>query len=194
MEIYRRQLETCDNNTDDGPRPVLKEFVPLSNMSISYGEKSATLASAEKANWMVSAQLWSPAATMEPTNTKLAFDTKQHNCGRGSGGAFLPFSKDKSPRALPELALAPSAEEAVAEEKKCEVRSSGGVGEGKGGSNGNEGQQPTAAAGGQSAHRKARRCWSPDLHRQFVNALQMLGGSQGTWSYHHLVRIELNLL
>lgn len=29
-------------------------------------------------------------------------------------------------------------------------------------------------------HRKARRCWSPDLHRRFVNALQMLGGSQGT--------------
>ncbi|KAI3986330.1 hypothetical protein MKX01_002175 [Papaver californicum] len=28
------------------------------------------------------------------------------------------------------------------------------------------------------AHRKARRCWSPDLHRRFVNALQMLGGSQ----------------
>ncbi|KGN60646.1 myb family transcription factor EFM [Cucumis sativus] len=27
-------------------------------------------------------------------------------------------------------------------------------------------------------HRKARRCWSPDLHRRFVNALQMLGGSQ----------------
>jgi len=28
-------------------------------------------------------------------------------------------------------------------------------------------------------HRKARRCWSPDLHRRFVNALHMLGGSQG---------------
>lgn len=28
-------------------------------------------------------------------------------------------------------------------------------------------------------HRKSRRCWSPDLHRRFVNALQMLGGSHG---------------
>ncbi|MCO5564902.1 hypothetical protein L7F22_018570 [Adiantum nelumboides] len=26
--------------------------------------------------------------------------------------------------------------------------------------------------------RKARRCWSPELHRRFVNALQQLGGSQ----------------
>lgn len=31
-------------------------------------------------------------------------------------------------------------------------------------------QQPT---------RKQRRCWSPELHRRFENALQQLGGSQG---------------
>ncbi|KAA8545903.1 hypothetical protein F0562_020646 [Nyssa sinensis] len=30
----------------------------------------------------------------------------------------------------------------------------------------------------QSASRKQRRCWSPELHRRFVNALQQLGGSQ----------------
>lgn len=28
------------------------------------------------------------------------------------------------------------------------------------------------------ASRKQRRCWSPDLHRRFLNALQQLGGSQ----------------
>lgn len=27
--------------------------------------------------------------------------------------------------------------------------------------------------------RKQRRCWSPELHRQFINALQHLGGPQG---------------
>ncbi|XWS39992.1 hypothetical protein CRYUN_Cryun18bG0101900 [Craigia yunnanensis] len=31
----------------------------------------------------------------------------------------------------------------------------------------------------QQAARKQRRCWSPELHRRFVNALQQLGGSQG---------------
>ncbi|CAL0312106.1 unnamed protein product [Lupinus luteus] len=30
----------------------------------------------------------------------------------------------------------------------------------------------------QLASRKQRRCWSPELHRRFVNALQKLGGSQ----------------
>ena len=45
----------------------------------------------------------------------------------------------------------------------------------------------TGAAGAQRQHqqaqaqqqRKARRCWSPELHRRFVAALQRLGGAQG---------------
>ncbi|XP_027921746.1 transcription factor HHO6-like isoform X2 [Vigna unguiculata] len=32
----------------------------------------------------------------------------------------------------------------------------------------------------QQTARKQRRCWSPELHRRFVNALQKLGGSQAT--------------
>jgi hypothetical protein len=31
----------------------------------------------------------------------------------------------------------------------------------------------------QAQQRKARRCWSPELHRRFVAALQRLGGAQG---------------
>ena len=31
----------------------------------------------------------------------------------------------------------------------------------------------------QQTARKQRRCWSPELHRRFVSALQKLGGSQG---------------
>ena len=39
-------------------------------------------------------------------------------------------------------------------------------------------------------HRKARRCWSPDLHRRFVNALQMLVGSQG----NQILMIEITFI
>lgn len=31
----------------------------------------------------------------------------------------------------------------------------------------------------QQTSRKQRRCWSQELHRRFVSALQQLGGSQG---------------
>ena len=46
--------------------------------------------------------------------------------------------------------------------------------------------QPNIRIGGPQVHpphqqtsRKQRRCWSTELHRRFVNALQQLGGSQG---------------
>ncbi|KAL8223823.1 hypothetical protein R6Q57_019298 [Mikania cordata] len=37
---------------------------------------------------------------------------------------------------------------------------------------------PQAQPPQQQTSRKQRRCWSTDLHRRFVNALQLLGGSQ----------------
>ena len=36
----------------------------------------------------------------------------------------------------------------------------------------------------QQGIRKQRRCWSPELHRRFVNALQQLGGSQGQYKFN----------
>ncbi|TKY73220.1 Transcription factor BOA [Spatholobus suberectus] len=123
---------------------------------------------------------------------KLALDNKHRN-----GGAFLPFSKERNLchglRGLPELALASSEKEM---EKKCEEaeKCSKRENSGKGGSCEGVADQGKSAAVASEAqttnttttttnttgqtHRKARRCWSPDLHRRFVNALQMLGGSQ----------------
>ncbi|XP_062090680.1 myb family transcription factor EFM [Humulus lupulus] len=44
--------------------------------------------------------------------------------------------------------------------------------------NNNNNNNSSSTTNNNQTHRKARRCWSPDLHRRFVNALQMLGGSQ----------------
>ncbi|MBA0597478.1 hypothetical protein Gorai_007282, partial [Gossypium raimondii] len=102
---------------------------------------------------------------------KLDLDTKVRN-----GGAFLP--KDM-------------------EENKCskaENDNSGKAGnggllieQGKGSSNTIDGQTTIS-----QPHRKARRCWSPDLHKRFVNALQMLGGHQvsTTKQIRELMKVE----
>ncbi|XP_043725236.1 myb family transcription factor EFM-like [Telopea speciosissima] len=172
MEASRQQLQTF--RTNRRARMVLEEFIPIKNSSCEGSEK----VSDEKGSWLTTAQLWS-----------------QSN-GRG---AFLPFSKERntctSPttlRALPELALGTNEKEM--EEKKCiepdnglscssrrlENPSKGGDDGGitieqiKGDGNSGEAQATNTT----QTHRKARRCWSPDLHRRFVNALQMLGGSQ----------------
>ena len=170
----------------------------------------------DKATWMTSAQLWSQASEgtkqqQQPTITspkeadigfnvspKLVLENKHRN----GGGAFLPFSKDRSSSScqgssamrggLPELALA-SAEKEM-DDKKCAEAEKGHKRENSSGNNDGvvvdqgKGNSPVASSHAQpttttttTTHRKARRCWSPDLHRRFVNALQMLGGSQGIY-------------
>lgn len=37
---------------------------------------------------------------------------------------------------------------------------------------------------GEHSQRKTRRCWSPELHRRFLHALQQLGGSHGAFWPH----------
>ncbi|XP_077210331.1 myb family transcription factor EFM-like [Tasmannia lanceolata] len=183
MEAYRKQLQTYQTNQQ--PTPVLEEFIPLRHSSSESSDKVSN--HSEKASWMTSAQLWSQAneenlhqivtTSLKETehnsivSPNLSLDNKQRN-----GGAFIPFSKEKNGgassilRALPDLGLAPIDEEI--DEKKCN-ESEKGMGYQR-----RENAPAEAQATTIQSHRKARRCWSPDLHRRFVNALQMLGGSQ----------------
>ncbi|XP_065849874.1 myb family transcription factor EFM [Euphorbia lathyris] len=173
VETSRQQLQAYRGN--QGGRPILEEFIPLNN------DKSDN-----KVNWMTTAQLWTqpqpqpqPQSTLTNDNNnnnnnniggfsvspKLCLDTKQRN-----GGAFLPFSKEKEKNLCP----APTTLALSSPDKQIM------------GAESDKGEQPNSSPDhGQttnnnttSTHRKARRCWSPDLHRRFVNALQMLGGSQ----------------
>ncbi|RDX65145.1 Myb family transcription factor EFM, partial [Mucuna pruriens] len=201
VEASRQQLQAFRSN--QGTRPVLEEFIPIKHSNSQESTEKASNIS-DKANWMTSAQLWSQASegTKPPSiitspkegadigfsvSPKLALDNKHRN-----GGAFLPFSKERNScqglRGLPELALASCEKEM---EKKREEAETGSKREnsGKGGScegvvdqgKSSEAQNTnttTTTSTTVQNHRKARRCWSPDLHRRFVNALQMLGGSQ----------------
>ncbi|CAJ1975438.1 unnamed protein product [Sphenostylis stenocarpa] len=203
VEASRQQLQAFRSN--QGTRPVLEEFIPIKHPSSQENTDKASNIS-DKANWMISAQLWSQAS--EGTKPKSAITSSKEGADTGfsvspkltldnihrNGGAFLPFSKERNScqglRGLPELALASSENEM--EEKKCEEAEKCSQRENsvKGGScEGIVDQGKSAAVAtaqttcnttnttGQT-HRKARRCWSPDLHSRFVNALQMLGGSQ----------------
>lgn len=199
MEVSRQQLQS--QRTSQATRPILEEFIPLknaNNINSSSTENEANI-SADKANWMTSAQLWnqeseetkpphSPLVPISPQETdfKLALNGKQIING---GGAFLPFSskdhRGSSPchggEGFPELALASSHRDEI-EDKETNFRRESSSGKsGNGSAVGGEKEQQLCgnANNGNQTHRKARRCWSPDLHRRFVNALHMLGGSQG---------------
>eukprot|EP00252_Welwitschia_mirabilis_P014869 TRINITY_DN3291_c0_g1_i4.p1 TRINITY_DN3291_c0_g1~~TRINITY_DN3291_c0_g1_i4.p1 ORF type:complete len:315 (+),score=43.39 TRINITY_DN3291_c0_g1_i4:406-1350(+) len=132
---------------------------------------------------------------------KLFSDSKQR-----SGGAFVPFSRERQTnpttdigKCLPDLALSsaePEHEEELKSNNENSAMSNGSRSRSPGPTRSTESAEmrnpnPTHAsvsskalssqtqpANGQT-QRKARRCWSPELHRRFVNALQQLGGSQG---------------
>lgn len=205
MEASRQQLQAYRSSSanNQGPiRPVLEEFIPLKHSNSEGSEKPTN--SSDKANWMTSVQLWSQADATKPkeqgdmgfnVSPKLALDTKQQRPSY-VGGAFHPFSKDirnsgPSPnlQPLPELALcSPENKQPdnMDHENKCSELGENGItttqdqqGKAIEGQTSNITTANTNTSTQNSSHRKARRCWSPDLHRRFVSALQMLGGSQG---------------
>ncbi|GJN35327.1 hypothetical protein PR202_gb24083 [Eleusine coracana subsp. coracana] len=123
----------------------------------------------DKRSWMSSAQLWScGGCVVDDSNGGVAGAKKPTN--KVSNAPFMPMnglqplarsttdaSAQEKPAAMapvPELSLSSPAVDAAPSATSSAVT-----------------QQ-------QQAQRKARRCWSPELHRRFVAALQRLGGAQ----------------
>lgn len=92
----------------------------------------------------------------EPPKKPMAVSLKK------TGGAFQPFEREKH-------ATTPPATTAAASNF---TTSRGGGDSSRGGEMEKKEEQSPV-------HRKARRCWSPELHRLFLHALERLGGSHG---------------
>ncbi|CAA0825135.1 Homeodomain-like superfamily protein [Striga hermonthica] len=191
MEASRQQLhiQRSNNQIISTTKPILEEFMPLKNNTNSTETDSEAAENHhDKANWMTSAQLWnqenekgssvgprSPPPHHQETEIKLGHISKRRVVN--GGGAFLPFSDTKG---FPELALVSSHKDEVmmgAEEGKIGNNSNKSFSGEKEQVNNNNNNNNNSNNTSQT-QRKARRCWSPDLHRRFVNALHMLGGSQ----------------
>ncbi|KAL8229934.1 hypothetical protein R6Q57_014834 [Mikania cordata] len=178
------QSECSEQTTSDGP--VLEEFIPLKRISSADDHeedeheheekqkqkqdlnhkskiiscklnKSSSSSSSKKLDWLRSAQL--SIQTPDPLGLSpkrvQTMGVKRDGCG-----AFHPFKKEKWSVAAPAAGTAKLSADSTAE-----------TGGGDGGCGGNKGEDK-----GQ-LNRKARRCWSPELHRRFLHALQQLGGA-----------------
>lgn len=164
QEYFHGQSECSEQTSSDGP--VLEEFIPIKKTSDDEDEQQSHQPndnkdknndkSGKKSDWLRSVQLWNQTPdppVKEDTPKKIPSMEVKKN-----GGAFHPFKRGKAvgtnPTSAPSAATSSTAETATG----C---SSGSRKEEK------EGQ----------SQRKARRCWSPELHRRFLHALQQLGGS-----------------
>ncbi|KAG6429857.1 hypothetical protein SASPL_107912 [Salvia splendens] len=162
IETCRQQLSetTTDHNlhgqsdcSEHTSSHVFEEFIPMKMASPdSDGEEedSKINESVKKSDWLRSVQLWNQTpdpSSKEDSGVKLTGSEVK----RDGGGAFHPFKKERRSVVSDGTAAAPASTSSTAE--------NGGGGDKK------------------EAQRKARRCWSPELHRRFLQALQQLGDS-----------------
>ncbi|OEL14947.1 Myb family transcription factor EFM [Dichanthelium oligosanthes] len=150
-------------------------------------------------DWLQSVQLWSQEPTHKVYSTAklyvVWFVSFELPCkpvalnARKAGGAFQPFEKEKRAE-LPASSTTAAASSAVVEDDSCDKA---GATESDTAAPENHsdkqemnkdakdkaGKDNKDKADGQSqaANRKPRRCWAPELHRRFLQALQQLGGS-----------------
>ncbi|XP_040385422.1 transcription factor HHO6-like [Oryza brachyantha] len=144
----------------------------------------------DKRSWMSSAQLWT-CGSHTSTSTSNGGSVKKQQHQQKVSNAFMPladspaFAKSSEeagvaapagaggatplPPAVPDLSLSSRG----ATDAPCPAApsaTSSAVTDAAGAAAAAQRQQPL--------QRKARRCWSPELHRRFVAALQRLGGPQ----------------
>ncbi|XP_076917216.1 transcription factor HHO3-like [Bidens hawaiensis] len=166
IPIKRTLSENEDEEDDDHQQhQQLNNINEHNNNIISSKLDNKSLLSSKKSDWLRHAQLsiQSPDP-LELTPKKVPVVEVTRN----GGGAFHPFKKEKNSGEAPAMAnkkvSAAPVEPTAAASSTAETGSGGG---GDGGKSEDKGQ----------SNRKARRCWSPELHRRFLHALQQLGGA-----------------
>ncbi|XP_022139423.1 transcription factor HHO3-like [Momordica charantia] len=169
-----RQSECSDQTSSEmgmGMGPVLEEFIPINKNGVSdFEQEQAREIEKEKSSgsdqnnlgpsdWLRSAQLWNQSSDPPPLNQGPPEKTAVVEVKR-NGGAFRPFQKEKTGGGG---GASSSSTPAAATSSTAETESGGG-----------SSRREEKEAQNQ---RKQRRCWSPELHRRFLHALQQLGGS-----------------
>ncbi|KAK4393334.1 Myb family transcription factor EFM [Sesamum angolense] len=192
MQLLRDAIETLKKESlrwkEREMGPVMEEFIPMKGYSEEGGRAKLSNDFSEKKNWMSSVQLWSTPVHYENQDSVLSlrsrhqeeegsgFDSQFQGCNniKNSGGAFVPFKKAPGPglsikeqkrdaASAVNGGLSLSIPVAELESESPDLISV---------------KEPSSFLRPQLQQRKQRRCWSPELHKRFVDALQHLGGAQ----------------
>lgn len=160
IESCRRQTATEpflvhreEEPISDGA-PSLEEFVPLNLNSRAEEPENG---SRKKNDWLKSVQLWTPNPNEESNRSS------QEKKSTARFLSFLPQKEDTREEMATAMAMASASPPLqLTASSTSETR---GIFDG-----GNEKRS--------TSQRKSRRCWSQDLHRRFLEALDQLGGTE----------------
>uniref|UniRef100_A0ACD5ZKA1 Uncharacterized protein n=1 Tax=Avena sativa TaxID=4498 RepID=A0ACD5ZKA1_AVESA len=168
--------------------PVLEEFIPLKpslSLCSSDDESAHAVPPAAKKDeaetrpptpeakrpiphWLQSVQLWSQQPQQSSHDKPVALNATK------AGGAFHPFEKNKRAEAEAPASstTAPAASYAVLGDSADKATSDTEMHE----KDVKDVEKDKDKEGQSQPNRKPRRCWAPELHRLFLQALQQLGG------------------
>ncbi|KAK2429804.1 myb transcription factor family protein [Trifolium repens] len=164
---YNLNRETeCSEQTSTEEGCVFEEFIPIKKRSLTpdYDEEDDDfderhLSHKKKSDWLRSVQLWNPSPP--PAKEEVPRKTNVVEVKK-SGGAFHPFHREEI-----------AAEKGNASEACKESTTSLQVPA----TSSTEPVFGTSSKREDKGQRKQRRCWSQELHKRFLHALQQLGGS-----------------
>ncbi|KDP29370.1 hypothetical protein JCGZ_18291 [Jatropha curcas] len=168
---YEEEEEEDDDDDNENDDKEHHSHNKRNDKNIKDKDKNSSADHKKKSDWLRSVQLWNQSADpplKEDLPRKIAVSEVKRN-----GGAFQPFQKEKSVgKNNQTITKTPSPVPASATSSTEETKT-GGTGNGSGNGGGGSGKKDEK----ESSQRKQRRCWSPELHRRFLHALQQLGGS-----------------
>ncbi|KAG8473298.1 hypothetical protein CXB51_035418 [Gossypium anomalum] len=171
-EMYMQGQSECSEQTSSDS-PVLEEFIPIkrscncSEEDDDDDDENVAAADKKKSDWLRSVQLWNPPSKEDVGKTGSGVQMK------GNGGAFQPFHKEKGnveKKSVEAVGKGNASATATTTTTSASTTESGS--RGIAADDGKKGQQQQ-----QPPQRKQRRCWSSELHKRFLHALQQLGGS-----------------
>ncbi|KAK7307602.1 hypothetical protein VNO77_40810 [Canavalia gladiata] len=198
VEAFKRELPLCMLLLNDAiarlkeekskcsgmqDPPVTEEFMPLKTNSGVNEPLTMENQSCDRKNWMSSAQLWSTetkskneeddrSVSMNPIKPREQKNSREGALVAFNGNSCVPIAEASQ---IPSFCLMTPASELSHSNSKSGC---GGSSSGSSLLRVEVQSQPQPPQHLQQNPRKQRRCWSPELHRRFVDALQQLGGAQ----------------
>ncbi|KAH6806511.1 hypothetical protein C2S51_031342 [Perilla frutescens var. frutescens] len=178
-----KPIERLKEESRRGGGIAVEEFTLVRNYGEGEGRVNASNDFMEKKNWMSSVQLCTPVSR----NQDSVFHLRSRfligeGSGRGNqnyqfrkeGGAFWPFEKQPRVNVVKEKQGTAAVDGLTLAVPEAEVASNDWTVKCDYGFAKAKLQQPHE----QEQQKKQRRCWSPELHKIFVDALHQLGGAQ----------------
>ncbi|RZC55191.1 hypothetical protein C5167_014042 [Papaver somniferum] len=189
IDAFKRELPFCMLLLNDA-------IVALKDEITNVREEDEKVKS-EKKNWMSSAKLWSSSSSSNITGggcsnidndyrklvqiTREVIDENPFSLFGISGLSSIMKKEEKVIQAVPLVSIMnpgiiSTVHNGVSNTMFWSSKSNSGAIFSA--SSGTNNVQPNLQRQQHPFQRKQRRCWSPELHRRFVSALQQLGGSQ----------------